>query len=139
MAETRPAKKGASVKKRASGGFSDDERAAMRERAKELKTAARRGSRVDRADGEGDVLEKIAEMPQPDRAMAERLHALIEDTAPDLWPTSQRPRSATRPCNTASRKARRAASRASTRCCGSSPERGVRSRARVASRLYRDS
>jgi uncharacterized protein YdhG (YjbR/CyaY superfamily) len=86
MAETRSAKKGTSVKKRASSGFTEDERAAMRERAEELKAAASRGSGAKRADGESDVLAKIAEMPQPDRAMAERLHALITATAPDLWP-----------------------------------------------------
>jgi hypothetical protein len=50
----------------------------MKERARELKTAARRGPRVDKADGESDVLAKIAEMPEPDRALAERLHALIK-------------------------------------------------------------
>jgi uncharacterized protein YdhG (YjbR/CyaY superfamily) len=63
--------------------FTAEERAAMKERAQEVKKAARRGSK---ADGEHDVLEKIAEMSQPDRAMAERLHALIKDSAPDLAP-----------------------------------------------------
>ena len=61
-------------------GFTAEERAAMRERAKELK--AERG----RADGEADVLAKIAEMPKADRAMAERLHAIVKDSAPDLAP-----------------------------------------------------
>ena len=69
-----------------SKGFTDDERAAMKERAQELKAAARRGPRADKADGERDVLEKIAEMPQPDRAMAERLHAIIKASAPALSP-----------------------------------------------------
>ena len=70
----------------ASDGFTDDERAAMKERAQELKAAARRGARANAADGESDVLAKIAEMPEPDRAMAERLHAIIKAAAPDLSP-----------------------------------------------------
>ena len=57
----------------------------MKERAQELKAAARRG-RCDKADGESDVLAKIAEMPEPDRAMAERLHAIIKANAPALSP-----------------------------------------------------
>ena len=65
-------------------GFSNEERAAMKERAKELKAEARASNK--RAQGESDVLEKIAEMPEPDRTMAERLHAIITDNAPDLWP-----------------------------------------------------
>ena len=64
--------------------FSDDERAAMRERAKEQKAEARRGA--DREAGERDVLTKIAEMPESDRVMAERLHALITSNAPHLAP-----------------------------------------------------
>jgi hypothetical protein len=63
-------------------GFTDEERAAMKERARELKA----GSRAGKADGESDVLAKIAEMPKPDRAMAERLHAIIKARAPDLSP-----------------------------------------------------
>jgi uncharacterized protein YdhG (YjbR/CyaY superfamily) len=66
------------------GGFTDEERAAMKERAKELKAEAR--ANKDKADGESDVLAKIAEMPEPDRAMAERLHAIIKASAPDLSP-----------------------------------------------------
>ena len=58
----------------------------MRERAQELKAAARRGPRADKADGESAVLAKIAEMPEPDRAMAERLHAIIKASAPALSP-----------------------------------------------------
>ena len=65
---------------RASKGFTDEERAAVKERAKELKAAA------GVADGESDVLAKIAEMPKPDRAMAERLHAIIKVSAPALSP-----------------------------------------------------
>jgi uncharacterized protein YdhG (YjbR/CyaY superfamily) len=88
MAETKrtkkPAKK-ASTLGNASEGFTDEERAAMQERAQELK-AARRGSRSKQADGEGDVLAKIAEMEERDRAMAERLHALVKATAPELSP-----------------------------------------------------
>lgn len=71
---------------KASETFTDEERAAMRERAQELKAAARRGSGAKEADGERDVLVKIAEMPEPDRSMAERLHAIIKASAPDLSP-----------------------------------------------------
>ena len=71
---------------RASQGFTDEERAAMRERAKEVKAAARRGSRAGKADGDSDVLAKIAEMPKADRAMAERLHAIVKASAPALAP-----------------------------------------------------
>jgi len=67
-------------------GFTDEERAAMKERAQELKAAARRGPRADKADGESDVLAKIAQMPEPDRAMAKRLHAIIKASAPALSP-----------------------------------------------------
>jgi hypothetical protein len=70
----------------ASKGFTDEEQAAMRERAHELKAAALRGPRAGKADGESDVLAKIAEMPEPDRVMAERLDAIIRTTAPVLSP-----------------------------------------------------
>lgn len=63
--------------------FSDEERAAMRERAGELKSSARRGGK---ADEEGEVLAKIATMPPADRGLAERLHALVKASAPDLAP-----------------------------------------------------
>ena len=68
--------------------FTDDEKAAMRERTKELKAEARRAARGEkaRADGEKDVLGKIAEMQKSDRVMAERIHALVTATAPDLIP-----------------------------------------------------
>jgi uncharacterized protein YdhG (YjbR/CyaY superfamily) len=69
-----------------SKGFTDEERAAMKERAKEQKAQARRGPRADKADGENDVLAKIAEMPEPDRAMAKRLHEIVKASAPDLSP-----------------------------------------------------
>jgi uncharacterized protein YdhG (YjbR/CyaY superfamily) len=64
--------------------FTADERAAMQERAKELKAEAR--SLAGRADGERDLLAKIAEMPESDRAMAERIHAIVKANAPALMP-----------------------------------------------------
>ena len=91
MAESKRAKKGpqrsgARATAKASKGFTDEERAAIRERARELKADRRRSPRAGKADGEGDVLAKIAEMPKPDRVLAERLHAIIKDSAPDLSP-----------------------------------------------------
>ena len=65
-------------------GFTDEERVAMKERAQELKAEAR--ANKDKADGESAVLAKIAEMPEPDRAMGERLHAIIKASAPALSP-----------------------------------------------------
>ena len=70
----------------ASSGFTDEEQAAMRERAHEQKAAARRGPRAGKADGESDVRAKIAAMSESDRALAERLHALITANAPTLSP-----------------------------------------------------
>jgi uncharacterized protein YdhG (YjbR/CyaY superfamily) len=67
-------------------GFTDEERAAMKERAQELKAAARRGPRADKEDGESGVLAKIAEMTEADRAMAERLHAVVKASVPALTP-----------------------------------------------------
>ncbi len=67
-----------------SEGFTAEERAAMKERARELKAEAR--AQKDKAAGERDLLAKIAEMPEPDRAMAERLHAIITASAPSLSP-----------------------------------------------------
>jgi uncharacterized protein YdhG (YjbR/CyaY superfamily) len=67
-------------------GFTDEERAAMRERVQELKVEGRRGQRGGQADAESAVLEKIATLPQPDRAMAERLHAIIKANGPGLSP-----------------------------------------------------
>jgi uncharacterized protein YdhG (YjbR/CyaY superfamily) len=72
VAERKPAKK--------SEGFTAEERAAMKERARELKAAA------GKADGERDVLAKIAEMPAADRALAERLHSILKASAPALSP-----------------------------------------------------
>jgi uncharacterized protein YdhG (YjbR/CyaY superfamily) len=71
---------------KASKGFTDEERAAMKERVQELKAEARRGPRADKADGESAVLAAIAAMQEPDRAMAERLHAIIKASAPALSP-----------------------------------------------------
>jgi uncharacterized protein YdhG (YjbR/CyaY superfamily) len=65
-------------------GFSPEERAAMKERARELKAEAR--ANRTRAEGESDVLAKIAEMPGPDRAIAKRIHAIVKKSAPDLSP-----------------------------------------------------
>lgn len=65
-------------------GFSKAEQAAMKERAKELKAEARMNKK--REEGERALLEKIAEMPPPDRAMAERIHAIVSEAAPELWP-----------------------------------------------------
>jgi uncharacterized protein YdhG (YjbR/CyaY superfamily) len=87
MVESKPAKKStkeparpANSTGKASRGFTAEERAAMKERAKELKAEA------GKADGEKDVLAKIAEMPEPDRAMAERIHAIVKANAPALSP-----------------------------------------------------
>ncbi|MEU1982790.1 DUF1801 domain-containing protein [Nocardia sp. NPDC019395] len=66
--------------------FSAEERAAMKEHAQELKTEARRGGRAGKADGERDVLAKIAEMSASDRALAERIHAIVTASAPGLTP-----------------------------------------------------
>ena len=85
MKDTQKSAKSTTATGKTSEGFTDEERAAMKERAQELKAAARRG-RADKADGESDVLAKIAEMPEPDRAMAERLHAIIKASAPALSP-----------------------------------------------------
>jgi hypothetical protein len=74
------------AERKASKGFTDDEKAAMRERAQKVRSAARRGSRAAKADGESDVLAKIAEMPDHDRAIAERIHAIIKAAAPSLSP-----------------------------------------------------
>jgi uncharacterized protein YdhG (YjbR/CyaY superfamily) len=71
---------GVSAKK----GFTDEERAAMKERAAELKAEAR--AKRNRADGESDLLAKVAEMQPADRAMAERLHKIVKATAPELMP-----------------------------------------------------
>jgi uncharacterized protein YdhG (YjbR/CyaY superfamily) len=92
MAEKKHAKKGTTQKaakstaasKKTYAGFTEEERAAAKERARELKAEARRGA--DKAAGERDVLAKIAEMKGTDRAMAERIHAIVKASAPDLLP-----------------------------------------------------
>ena len=91
MAERKPAKKATQKSAQSTTaigktfkGFTDEERVAMKERAHELKAAARSGPRPE--DGESSVLAKIAEMPEPDRAMGKRLHAIIKASAPALSP-----------------------------------------------------
>src|SRR5918993_2480877 len=78
-----PAREGTMSAKK-SEGFTAEERAAMRERAKELKAEARANKK--KAEGESDLLAKIAEMPETDRAMAERLHEIVKASAPELSP-----------------------------------------------------
>ena len=80
MKDTQKAAKSTPQSKRRSGGFTGEERGAMKDRVKELKAAA------DKADGESDVLAKIAELPGPDRALGKRLHAIIRASAPALSP-----------------------------------------------------
>ena len=83
---TQKAAKSTTAIGKTSKGFTDEERSAMKERVQELKAAEHRGPRADKADGESDVLAKIAEMPKPDQAMAERLHAIIKASVPALSP-----------------------------------------------------
>jgi uncharacterized protein YdhG (YjbR/CyaY superfamily) len=89
MAEKKPAKKStekpANSTTAASRGFTNEERAAMRNRVQELKAAARRSPHAGKEE-ESEVLAKIAAMPAPDRAMGERLHAVIKKSAPELLP-----------------------------------------------------
>jgi uncharacterized protein YdhG (YjbR/CyaY superfamily) len=91
MAEKKPATKvtqksakSATPRNKTSKGFTPDERAAMKARAQEQKAEARASK--NRAEGERDLLAAIAAMKEPDRAMAKRLHAIVEATAPTLWP-----------------------------------------------------
>jgi uncharacterized protein YdhG (YjbR/CyaY superfamily) len=74
------------TQRKASAGFTDEERAAMKERARELKAEKRRGGRSSKADGERELLGKLAEMPAAERSMGERLHAIIKENAPELSP-----------------------------------------------------
>jgi uncharacterized protein YdhG (YjbR/CyaY superfamily) len=86
MAErTRNAQSKSAIGK-TSEGFTDEERAAMREHVQELKAEKRRGSGADKGDGESDVLTQIAAMPAPYRALAERVHAIVRAAAPALAP-----------------------------------------------------
>jgi uncharacterized protein YdhG (YjbR/CyaY superfamily) len=84
--ETPKPTKSTTVTGKSVPGFTDAERAAMKERAQELKAEATRGPSAKKADGESDVLAKIAEMPEPDRTKAERIHALVKAAAPSLAP-----------------------------------------------------
>jgi uncharacterized protein YdhG (YjbR/CyaY superfamily) len=86
MKDTQKSAKTTIATGKTSKGFTDEERTAMKDRVQEVKAAARRGPRADKADGESEVLAKIAEMPESDRAMAERLHAVIKASAPALSP-----------------------------------------------------
>ena len=80
MADTKQSTKRATAKATSSDVWTDEERAAMQEHAREMKAAK------GKADGERDVLEKIAEMPDSDRRMAERIHAIVKEHAPHLTP-----------------------------------------------------
>ena len=82
--DTQKSAESTTASNKQSKGFTDEERAAMKERAKELKAEAR--ANKDKADGESDLLAKIAEMPEPDRLMATRIHAIIKASAPALSP-----------------------------------------------------
>ncbi len=82
MKDKQKSAKSSTAANKTSKAFTDEERAAVKERAQELKAAPRAG----KADGESDVLAKFAEMPKPDRSMAERLHAVIKASAPALSP-----------------------------------------------------
>jgi uncharacterized protein YdhG (YjbR/CyaY superfamily) len=82
--DTQKSAKGTAAVNKKSTGFTDEEKAAMKERAKELKAEER--ANKDRAAGESDLLAKIAEMPEPERTMAKRLHAIITASVPALSP-----------------------------------------------------
>ena len=84
MKDTQKSAKSTTAINKKSKGFTDEEKAAMRNRAQELKAEARADK--DKADGESDVLAKIATMSEPDRSMAKRLHAIIKASAPALSP-----------------------------------------------------
>lgn len=86
MTSTRKTTRSAATAEERFDGFSAEEREAMKEHARELKTSARRGPRAARADGESDVLAKIAAMRDADRVLAERLHRIVAAVAPDLSP-----------------------------------------------------
>ena len=86
MSSRKQSAKSTSAIGNTSKGFTDEERAAMKARAQELKAAARRGPRADKAEAESAVLAKIAEMSEPDRGMSKRLHAVIKASAPALSP-----------------------------------------------------
>ena len=76
--------KGATATNKKSKGFTAEEKAAMKDHVKEYQAEMRRDSGADKSDGESDVLAKIAEMKEPDRTMARRLHAIMKAVAPEL-------------------------------------------------------
>ena len=86
MKDAQKPGKSTTAKAKTYEGFTDEERGAMKDRAQEMKAAARRGPRGAKADGESELLAKIAEMTEPDRVMAERLHEVIKASAPELTP-----------------------------------------------------
>jgi hypothetical protein len=117
MKDTQKSAKSTAATDKKFEGFTDEERGAMKERAQELKAAARRSPRGKKADEESAVLAKIAEMPEPDRSMAERLHAVTKASAPALSPKlwygmPRMPRTAR---SSASSKARRSSRRGTRR------------------------
>ena len=88
MNDTRKSARSTTAKNKTYEGFTEEERDAMKGRAQELKAAGRRGSRGGKADGESELLTKIAEMQEPDRVLAERLHAIIKASASALTSTT---------------------------------------------------
>jgi len=86
MAKAKTTTKGTRAARSSPNVWTDEERAAMQESARERKAASRRGPSDERAEGEEQLQAKIAEMPEPDRAMAKRLHALVTVSAPHLVP-----------------------------------------------------
>jgi len=86
MSDTKTSAKSARASRDASKSWTDEERDAMKERAKELKAAARRGKPKGEADREQELLAKLSEMPESDRLMGERIHALVKANAPELTP-----------------------------------------------------
>jgi uncharacterized protein YdhG (YjbR/CyaY superfamily) len=86
MKDTQKSARSTTAKTKTFGGFTAEERAAMKEHAREEKAAARRGPGAAKAGGESDVLAKIAEMPDEDRVLAERIHAIVKASAPALSP-----------------------------------------------------
>lgn len=85
MNDTKVTTKGTSRGRKANV-WTDEERAAMQESARERKVTSRRGAVDERAEGERDIRAKIAEMPEPDRTMADRIHALVTANVPELTP-----------------------------------------------------
>ncbi len=86
MADTKTTTKGKSKAGKAENVWTDEERAAMQESARERKASSRRDPANERAEGEEEIRAKIAGMPEPDRTMAERIHDLVTAAAPDFMP-----------------------------------------------------